>query len=82
MKLETLAEGFVIRCPGIWPRAAAVGVHSIFADIRRTPSGEHLLLGMRWRIDAPGEFFVHPENHGLKDNELIWACYSFRLKVD
>ncbi|MBM3458950.1 MAG: exo-alpha-sialidase [Armatimonadetes bacterium] len=125
MKLEILAEGFVLRCPETGPRAAAVapraalaaggellcslalqsgigqndgvtvlcrskdlgltwqeqgpvwpgavGAHSIFADISRTPSGEHLLLGMRWKIDAPGESFVHPENHGLKDNEMIWA---------
>jgi hypothetical protein len=55
----------------LWPELAEK--YSIFVNISRGLGDDLFLFGVRWKIDIPGESFVHPQNFGMKQNELIWS---------
>lgn len=55
----------------VWPHLSATD--SIFCSLSRSPAGQLFLFGTRTRIGTPGEPNWQNDNHGLKENTLIWA---------
>ena len=56
----------------VWP--ALKDACAIHCSLSRSPNGDLFLFGTSTPIDTPGESDWDEDTHGLKPNQLIWAC--------